>query len=168
VTRKISGADPRVIAAIKGLVAGATNTALAAALEARMPALPYLVGTLTLGFFGYGISLVLFILALRHLGAARTSAYFSTAPFIGAVLAIALFGQPAGSAFWIAALLMIVGVCLHANEHHDHEHAHEGITHVHSHTHDAHHQHTQRVGRRRAPHARAPSCTTAARPPALP
>jgi drug/metabolite transporter (DMT)-like permease len=142
VTRKISGADPRLIAAIKGLVAGATNTALAAVLGAKIPALPYLVGTLTLGFFGYGVSLVLFIVALRQLGTARTGAYFATAPFIGTAIAIALYGQPAGNAFWIAALLMIVGVWLHVTEHHEHEHMHEAITHAHSHVHDEHHQHS--------------------------
>jgi drug/metabolite transporter (DMT)-like permease len=146
VTRKISGADPRVIAAVKGLVAGATNTALAAALAARMPALRYLAATLTLGFLGYGISLVLFILALRQLGTARTSAYFSIAPFIGTAIAIALYGQPASNTFWIAALLMIVGVWLHVTEHHEHEHVHEAMTHAHSHVHDEHHQHSHGEG----------------------
>ena len=56
-----------------------------------------------LGFFGYGVSLVLFIVALRHLGTARTGAYFATAPFIGTALAVLLYGQPITLAFWLAA-----------------------------------------------------------------
>jgi drug/metabolite transporter (DMT)-like permease len=80
-----------VIAALKGLVAGTTNTALALALGAKLPTLPYLSGTLGLGFLGYGVSLVLFIVALRHLGTARTGAYFATAPFIGTALAVFLY-----------------------------------------------------------------------------
>src|SRR6202040_965470 len=111
-TRKISAADSRVIAGIKGLVAGSTNKALALALGAKLPSLPYLAGTLVLGFLGYGVSLVLFIVALRHLGTARTGAYFATAPFIGTALAVFLYGQPVTGLFWIAALLMVVGVYL--------------------------------------------------------
>jgi len=140
-TRKISAADSRVIAAFKGLVAGTTNTVLALALGARVPTLPYLSGTLALGFLGYGVSLVLFIVALRHLGTARTGAYFATAPFIGTALAVFLYGQPVSGLFWIAALLMVVGVYLHVTEQHVHMHTHEPLRHTHAHVHDAHHQH---------------------------
>src|SRR5437879_320977 len=93
-TRKISAADARVIAGIKGLIAGTTNTVLALGLGVEFPTLPYLAGTLVMGFLGYGVSLVLCIVALRHLGTARTSAYFATAPFIGTALAVLLYGQP--------------------------------------------------------------------------
>ena len=140
-TRRISAADSRVIAGIKGLVAGTTNTVLAVALGAKFPTLPYLAGTLVLGFVGYGVSLVLFIVALRHLGTARTGAYFSTAPFIGTAIAVVLYGQPITGAFWLAAALMGVGVWLHVTEHHEHVHVHEPMTHSHSHEHDEHHQH---------------------------
>jgi drug/metabolite transporter (DMT)-like permease len=140
-TRKISAADARVIAAIKGLVAGTTNTALAFGLGAKFPALPYLAGTLLLGFGGYGVSLVLFIVALRHLGTARTGAYFSTAPFIGTAISVVLYGQPITAAFWLAAALMGIGVWLHVTEHHEHVHVHEPLTHSHAHEHDEHHQH---------------------------
>ena len=140
-TRKISAGDSRVIAAIKGLVAGGTNTILAVSIGAKMPALPQLFGTLALGFLGYGVSLVLFIVALRHLGTARTGAYFSTAPFIGTALAILLYGQPVTAMFYLAALLMAFGVWLHLTEHHEHEHVHESLKHTHSHRHDAHHEH---------------------------
>jgi drug/metabolite transporter (DMT)-like permease len=140
-TRKISAADPRVIAGIKGLIAGSTNTVLAFWLGATLPGPGYLASSLALGFLGYGVSLILFIVALRHLGTARTGAYFSTAPFIGTALAVLLYGQPVTVVFWFAAALMCVGVWLHVTEHHEHRHTHEPMTHGHAHEHDVHHQH---------------------------
>jgi drug/metabolite transporter (DMT)-like permease len=141
VTRKISGGDSRFLAGIKGLVAGATNTILAISFGATFPAVPELAETLVLGFLGYGVSLVLFIVSLRHLGTARTGAYFSTAPFVGSAFAVILYGQPATVAFYLAAALMAAGIWLHITEHHEHEHLHESLTHTHAHEHDAHHQH---------------------------
>jgi len=140
-TRKISAADSRVIAGTKGLIAGCTNTILALSLGVTLPPVAYTAGALLLGFFGYGVSLVLFIVALRNVGTARTGAYFSTAPFIGTALAMLLYGQPVSAAFWAAAALMVVGVWLHVTEHHEHGHLHEPLTHSHSHQHDEHHQH---------------------------
>ena len=93
------------------------------------------------GFLGYGVSLVLFVLALRGLGAARTGAYFSVAPFFGAALAIVAFGEPLSWPCALAAALMALGVWLHLTEVHEHEHVHEALTHTHAHRHDAHHQH---------------------------
>jgi drug/metabolite transporter (DMT)-like permease len=141
VTRKISAADPRFVASIKGLVAGATNTLLGLLLGLQWPTAPHLAGILLLGFVGYGVSLVLYIVALRQLGTSRTSAYFATAPFVGAALAVWLFGAPVTLAFWVAAFLMVLGVWLHATEHHEHTHTHEALTHTHSHRHDEHHRH---------------------------
>jgi drug/metabolite transporter (DMT)-like permease len=140
-TRKISASDSRVIAATKGLVAGVTTTTLAFGLGAALPPLPHVLGTLLIGFLGYGLSLMLFIVALRQLGTARTSAYFATAPFIGAGVALLLYGQSSGGAFWLAALCMGLGVWLHVTEDHEHEHVHEPLLHSHSHTHDEHHLH---------------------------
>jgi drug/metabolite transporter (DMT)-like permease len=140
-TRRISAADARALAGIKGLVAGVTNTGLAVVLGASLPPTPDVIAALVLGFLGYGLSLVLFIVALRQLGAARTGAYFATAPFIGAAAALLLYGQPAGIAFWLAAGCMTAGVWLHVTEHHDHEHVHEPLAHSHPHVHDEHHQH---------------------------
>jgi drug/metabolite transporter (DMT)-like permease len=140
-TRKIVAADARLLAAIKGLVAGATNTVLAFALGASLPEASHVAMTLALGFMGYGLSLVLFIVALRQLGTARTGAYFATAPFIGTVVALFLFGQPAEGAFWMAAVCMGLGVWLHVTEDHAHEHVHEPESHAHPHTHDEHHHH---------------------------
>jgi drug/metabolite transporter (DMT)-like permease len=140
-TRKVSAIDPIFIAGSKGLVAGMTNTGLALALSAGRPAPALIAAAATVGFFGYGISLALFVLALRGLGAARTGAYFSTAPFIGAAVAIAAFHEATSVLFWIAAALMAVGVWLHLTERHQHQHAHELLVHTHSHRHDSHHQH---------------------------
>lgn len=141
-TRKLSGADPVQIAAVKGLVAGAVNLALAFGHGASLPSLPTIVGAGIVGLLGYGVSLVLFVLALRHLGSARTGAYFSTAPFIGAVLAIAMFGDAISLRLVLAALLMVIGLYLHLAERHEHAHIHEALDHEHRHVHDAHHQHT--------------------------
>jgi drug/metabolite transporter (DMT)-like permease len=145
-TRRISAGDARAIAAVKGLVAGATNVGLAFALGAKLPAAGRLWETLVLGFFGYGVSLTLFVYSLRNLGTARTSAYFATAPFIGSALSILLFGQSAGISFWVAAAFMALGVWLHLTETHEHEHFHESLTHTHPHAHDDHHQHEHAPG----------------------
>lgn len=139
-TRKVSGADAATIAALKGLIAGAVNLALAMALGAALPSGAVLAAAGAVGFLGYGVSLALFVVALRHLGTARTGAYFSVAPFFGAALALAL-GEPAGAAFWIAAALMAAGVWLHVTEVHEHEHTHEALEHTHPHVHDEHHRH---------------------------
>lgn len=141
-TRKLSSADPLQIAMTKGLVAGAVNVGLAASLEARWPAASAVAAAAAVGFVGYGVSLACFILALRHLGAARTGAYFSLAPFVGAVIAIIGFGDPVTPFFLAAAALMAVGLYLHLTERHAHEHVHEPTAHEHRHMHDAHHQHS--------------------------
>lgn len=140
-TRKLSAADPVQIALIKGLVAGAANLGLALTAGAQMPMISALGAAVFVGFLGYGVSLVFFVLGLRHLGAARTGAYFSTAPFIGAVLAVSMFDEPISGRLVSAGLLMAIGLYLHLTEAHEHEHAHEAIDHEHRHTHDAHHQH---------------------------
>lgn len=142
-TRKVSASDATQIAAIKGLVAGCVNLAFALAwLGATLPDASRLAAAGLVGFCGYGLSLVLFVLALRHLGTARTGAYFSAAPFIGAAISLALPGEQPGTAFWIAAALMLLGIWLHVTESHDHVHTHEKMLHAHPHYHDAHHQHS--------------------------
>jgi len=139
-TRKLSSADPVTIAMIKGLVAGAVNVAIGFWLgDALAPAAIATLAAL-LGFFVIGVSLVLFVLALRHLGTARTGAYFSLAPFIGALIALGL-GEPLTLKLAVAALLMGLGLWLHLTERHEHEHSHEALSHEHRHVHDEHHQH---------------------------
>jgi drug/metabolite transporter (DMT)-like permease len=140
-TRKVSGSDAVQIACIKGLVAGSVNLALALALGQSMPPMSTALLAGLVGLGGYGLSLVLFVLALRQLGTARTGAYFSAAPFAGAVLALLLLGELPGPAFWAAAVLMAAGLWLHLSERHEHEHQHVPEQHSHAHTHDLHHQH---------------------------
>jgi len=144
-TRKLSAADPVQTALIKGLAAGAVNLALALAGGGALPSAAILGGAALVGFLGYGVSLVLFVLGLRHLGAARTGAYFSTAPFIGAAIAILLFGEEVTVRLIVAGALMAVGLFLHLAEAHDHEHAHEAVEHEHRHVHDTHHRHVHRT-----------------------
>ena len=129
------------IAAIKGGVAGAINLTLALAIGQRLPDAGRVLAAGAIGLGGYGISLVLFVLALRQLGTARTGAYFATAPFLGAALSLAIFFETPGAAFLVAGVLMALGVWLHVSETHDHEHEHEAMAHAHRHVHDEHHQH---------------------------
>ena len=145
-TRKLSAADPVEIAAIKGSVAGSINLLLAFAQGADAPAAPVFLNAAAVGFFGYGISLVLFILALRHLGTARTSAYFSTSPFIGAILGVAVLHDAVTLQLIAAAVLMVAGVWLNVTEAHEHEHVHEATDHDHVHVHDVHHRHRHGPG----------------------
>lgn len=140
-TRKISSTDALFIAGSKGLVAGLVNISLALMIGLTFPLWSKISYTMLLGFFGYGISLVLFVLALRGLGTARTGAYFSTAPFMGAGIAIIFFHEPTSGLFWMAAALMGIGVWIHLTENHGHVHTHESLFHTHSHHHDEHHQH---------------------------
>ena len=140
-TRKLSSADPVQIATIKGLAAGAINLAIAFGLGASLPGAGAIAAGAVVGFLGYGVSIALFVLALRHLGTARTAAYFSTAPFLGAVLALALFAEPITWQLAAAGLLMAAGVWLHLAERHAHEHTHEPMEHEHRHVHDEHHRH---------------------------
>lgn len=141
-TRKVSATDALFLAGLKGGVAGVVNTAIALSLGVMLPASAAISAAMAVGLLGYGVSLVLFVLALRGLGTARTGAYFSTAPFLGAAIAILAFGEHASPLFWIAAALMALGVWLHLSERHSHVHTHEPITHTHRHVHDVHHQHT--------------------------
>ncbi|WP_416796747.1 DMT family transporter [Ciceribacter azotifigens] len=140
-TRKLSSADPVQIAMIKGLVAGATNLILALGLGTPVPSAAAIGAGAILGFLSVGVSLVLFMLALRHLGTARTGAYFSLAPFIGATLSIILLREPLTLQIAFAGLLMGTGLWLHLTERHEHLHVHEAFEHEHAHVHDAHHQH---------------------------
>lgn len=141
-TRKVSASDALFIAGSKGLAAGCVNTGLGLAIGANWPTAGLWSSAMLIGFLGYGLSLVLFVLALRALGTARTGAYFSTAPFVGAAISIVVFGEPTNILFWAATALMALGVWLHLTEHHVHEHEHVPLLHEHSHRHDAHHQHT--------------------------
>jgi drug/metabolite transporter (DMT)-like permease len=139
-TRKVSLTDAAWIAAVKGMAAGSVNLVLAFALGAQLPSWPTTCAAMGVGLLAYGVSLVMFVVGMRHLGTARTGAYFSVAPFFGAVLALAT-GEPVTLRLAMAGVLMAIGIWLHLTERHEHEHVHEVIEHSHEHTHDEHHQH---------------------------
>ena len=140
-TRKLSSSDPVQIAMLKGLVAGVVNLVLALNHGAALPPARIAAAVGLVGFLGYGVSLALFVLGLRNLGTARTGAYFSLAPFVGAVLAVAMLGEPLSTQLVIAGGLMAFGLWLHLAERHEHEHLHEPMEHEHRHRHDEHHHH---------------------------
>jgi len=139
-TRKVSLNDASWIASVKGLFSGCTNLILALLMGASLPSAAVVAGAMTLGFLAYGVSLALFVVALRHLGTARTGAYFSIAPFFGALLALIL-GEPLTMPLIVAGLLMALGIWLHLSETHEHAHVHDETEHEHEHLHDEHHQH---------------------------
>jgi drug/metabolite transporter (DMT)-like permease len=152
-TRKFAINDAMLIACLKGLIAGPISIALALRFGAQMPTIERAIGAGLLGFVGYGLSLTLFVVALRNLGTARTGAYFSLAPFIGATLAVAL-GAPLTGTLLVAGLFMGAGVWLHLTENHAHLHRHRPQEHEHVHVHDAHHQHAHEAGDRdQEPHS---------------
>ena len=168
-TRKVSLADPLQIVEIKGLVAGPVSLVLGLSIGGNLPALNAAIFAGIVGFIGYGVSLALFVRALRHLGTARTGAYFSTAPFLGAVAAVIFLSEPVTIQLRLPALLMAVGVWLHITEDHDHEHVHDPMEHEHQHVHDEHHQHAHPPPTRRAnPHAPPPPRAATPQAPAHP
>jgi drug/metabolite transporter (DMT)-like permease len=140
-TRKVSLTDPVRIALLKGCSAGAVNVLIALALGASWPSPSALAGAAVVGVAGYGASLVLFVVALRWLGTARTGAYFSLAPFFGATVAVLVLGERVTLQLLVAAACMAIGAWLHLTEQHEHAHSHASIVHEHRHTHDEHHQH---------------------------
>ena len=140
-TRKLSSADPVQIAMLKGLVAGIVNLTLALTQGDGLPAGGTVLAAGVVGFLGYGVSLALFVLGLRHLGAARTGAYFSLAPFLGALLSLLLLHETLTARLIVAGGLMAVGLWLHLTERHEHEHRHDAMAHEHRHIHDEHHRH---------------------------
>ncbi len=139
-TRKVALNDATWLAAVKGAVAGPVNLLLAFLIGASLPNAWVVAGAMVIGLFAYGVSLALFIVGMRHIGTARAGAYFSVAPFFGALIAV-LLGEPVTWPLAVAAVLMALGVWLHLTERHEHEHAHEALRHEHWHTHDEHHQH---------------------------
>lgn len=144
-TRRVSAGDPVTIAAVKGICAGAVNITIALCTGSALPSAVQVAASAAVGLFGYGVSLALFVVALRELGAARTGAYFSIAPFAGIGLALVALGETPGALFWLALPLATVGIWLHVTERHAHEHLHEPLEHAHSHAHDEHHRHAHDI-----------------------
>jgi drug/metabolite transporter (DMT)-like permease len=145
-TQKVAAADPLAVASLKGLVAGMVNSGLALLLGHGWPGAPASAAALLVGLAGYGVSLAFFVVGLRHLGTARTGAYFSTAPFVGALAAVAFLREPVTMALAAGGALMAAGAWLHLTEQHDHTHEHGLVEHSHAHVHDPHHSHDHAPG----------------------
>ena len=152
-TRLIAEADPLLIVEVKGLVAGTVNVVLALASGQSPPSPRTIAFGLALGAVSYGTSLVLFILAIRELGAARAGAYFATAPFFGAAGGLVLLGESPTAGLLGAAALMALATGLLVYERHLHRHHHPMGTHVHVHVHDEHHQHAHEGWEGPEPHS---------------
>jgi drug/metabolite transporter (DMT)-like permease len=145
-TRKVSLADPLQIVEVKGLIAGPVNLLLGLWVGGALPGLEAVAAAGLVGFLGYGVSIALFVLALRGLGTARTGAYFSTAPFLGALASVVLLHEPLTAPLVAGGVLMAFGVWLHLTEVHEHDHEHEPMNHAHGHVHDEHHRHEHGPG----------------------
>lgn len=154
-TRRTSTSDAVLLAGLKGAVAGVINLGLALVLGQRLPGLMITSIAALVGLVGYGVSLVLFVLALRHLGTARAGAYFAAAPFFGAALAVVSTGDAITWQLLVAGALMATGVWLHVTEYHRHQHDHERLEHTHAHVHDDHHRHLHEDGNEAEPHSHA-------------
>lgn len=139
--QRLSLRDPVAVTRVKALAAGAVNVGLALALGEHLPPGPAIAWALVTGFLGYGLSIVLHLLAMRHVGAARQAAYFATAPFVGALAAVPILGERLGAAELGAGGLMAVGAVLLLRTRHDHRHEHEALEHDHAHVHEEHHEH---------------------------
>ena len=151
-TRDIEDLPAGILASIKGLTAGIFNILLALAFSTGTTT-PFQVGaSLLIGAVCYGLSLVLFVEALRKIGAARTSTYFAIGPFVGAIFSVLFLGERMQAAYWGASLLMLAGLVFLYREIHQHLHAHEQISHSHRHIHDEHHQHLHEKAARKEPH----------------
>ena len=140
VSQRLSLRDPVAVVQVKTAGAGLTSLMLALATGHTIPSFSLLVGALGLGSLSCA-SLICVMLALRHLGAAREAAWFSTAPFIGATLSIPIFGVPPTTWEGLGMIAMVAGVYLLVREKHSHIHIHEQIEHDHLHVHDEHHRH---------------------------
>lgn len=141
-TRMLSLKDPLQIVVTKGFGSGLGCLIISMALHEFSHNVPYILVALCLGFVAYGLSIYFYISAQRELGAARTSAYYAAAPFIGVIISWIALNEKITGTFLIALVIMLVGAYLAISEKHGHSHLHEEITHEHIHDHnDLHHDH---------------------------
>ena len=141
VSRRLSIRDPVAVVRVKGLAAGAFSVALGLVAGERLPSAAHVTGVLVTGALGYGVSIVLHLLAVRALGAARQAAYFATAPFVGVLVAIPLLHERLPALHVAAGAVMAAGIAGLVRARHGHGHAHAEEEHEHAHVHDAHHAH---------------------------
>jgi drug/metabolite transporter (DMT)-like permease len=159
-SQRLSLRDPIAVVRVKALSAGAGSLLIAVWLGEPFPAGRVLLAAIGVGIASYGLSILLDAYALRYVGAAREAAYFATAPFFGALVAVPLFGESLSGTQLGAGVLMAFGVGALLRERHGHLHGHASLTHEHVHTHDEHHQHEHDVappaGEHSHPHTHEP------------
>lgn len=151
-TRDVDEISSTVLASVKGLCAGLFSVLLALLFPGGTVAAGQVLGAMAIGALSYGLSLVLFVEALRRIGAARTATFFAVGPFFGTVLSVALLGERPPAAYWVATALMLAGIFLLYLEVHCHRHTHEELAHDHPHVHDEHHLHEHEGGEEGEPH----------------
>ena len=170
VTADLDELAPAHITLAKGLVAGGVNTVIGLAV-APVPDLAVTASALVIGVFGYGISITLWVAGARDLGAARAQVVFATAPFLGAVVAWTVFGDPVTVPAVVALVVAAIGVALVTRSDHGHLHTHPAVVHDHEHVHDDdHHDHVHPdgfAGRHQHPHTHTPLEHTHAHVPDL-
>jgi drug/metabolite transporter (DMT)-like permease len=141
-SRALAERDPGQVILAKSAMGALLTTLLALTTREALPSAGQILALVAIGATGYGLSLRLYLLAQRAFGVARTGSVFASAPFIGALLAVAMGDRSLSAGMAVGGVLMLAGVVLHLAESHSHEHAHEGLEHEHSHTHnDGHHDH---------------------------
>ena len=150
-TRKISDKSTYEIVLLKGIFSGGGSFTIAMVLGEKIPEMIYIAIVMLLGFVAYGLSIFLYIRAQRNLGAAKTSAYYAVAPFIGSFLAFVVNGEKLAVEYFIGLALMLVGTVFvvydtminhHLHGHtHTIVHTHNGVTHTHMITHEHEHNH---------------------------
>ena len=142
-TRMLSLKDPLQIVVVKGLGSGLGALIITFAIKEYSYNVTYILLTLLLGFVAYGMSIYLYIKAQRELGAARTSAFYAAAPFIGVIIAWVVLSEPITMTFLVALSIMLLGTYYAVSEDHKHSHTHLEEHHEHKHSHtDGHHTHT--------------------------
>jgi len=144
-TRMLSIKDPLQVVVVKGFGSGIGALIISFSIGQAAVDLKYLLAALLLGFIAYGLSIYFYIMAQRTLGAARTSAYYATAPFIGVLISWIFLRESVHWSFLVALFIMILGSYFAITETHGHIHEHEPLSHEHNHNHqDGHHNHTHR------------------------
>lgn len=153
-TKMISNKSSIEIVVIKGTFSGLGSLIVALIIGEHIPAIKWLICVLVLGFVAYGLSIHFYIMAQKDLGAAKTSAYYSIAPFLGVAFSMLLLNERPSMQFYVALIIMIISTYLmvkdtielqHTHEHehtHTHEHNHGDMVHTHEHTHIHTHIHT--------------------------
>ena len=152
-TRMLSAKSSVQITTIKGIFSGLGSLVIALCIGEAVPGILWIGASLLLGFVAYGLSINFYIMAQKELGAAKTSAYYAIAPFLGVALSMLILGERPTRSFYLGFAIMAAATWLmvsdtislqhtHLHTHvHTHAHSHGGVAHTHEHTHIHAHTH---------------------------